>query len=296
MIFYSYVSLPDGIYTYTTLGQADINDDQCGTSTIEVDDFPETRGVFPHGQLTVQQKILQLIPGNHVTPAVLLLVKHVSCHCARFLAIIHVYLFKNGHVLRHWRCLKSSLQVQKPPGYRYQQAPFLCLKSFLEALGLPLSSSLCLLKILVITPKNRRQYCWCYIAKKSPNLRLTFEAPHVPYSSSADYSHTGFGYKKNCSCFGSCLARPSVHGLGSIVTRFRAGRVTRSTRLTFDSLGGLNLTSLESPRYAQRCAIFSGVMLQHSKALGVSWPWNAALVQSLPSQRQCRRWSRNMVS
>ena len=129
------------IYIHTTLGQADRNDHQCGTSTIEVDDFPETVG-FPHGQLTIQQKILQLIPSNHVTPAVLLLVKRVSCHCARFLAIIHVYLFKDGHVPRHWRFLKSSLQVQKPPGYRYQQAPFLCLKSFLEALGLPLSSSL----------------------------------------------------------------------------------------------------------------------------------------------------------
>lgn len=235
------------MYTYTTLGQADINDHQCGTSTIEVDDFPETVG-FPHGQLTLQQKILQLIPSNHVTQAVLLLVKRLSCHCARFLAIIHVYFFKDGHVLGHWRFIKSSLQVQKPPGYRYQQAPFLCLKSFLEALGLPLSSSLCLLKILVITPKKQRQYCWCYIAKKSSNLRLTFEAPDVPYSS-ADYSHTGFGYS-NCSCFGSCLACPSVHGLGSIVILFRAdGRFTRSTRLTFDSLG-LNLTSLESPRYA----------------------------------------------
>ena len=99
--------------------------------------------------------------------------------------------------------------------HSWRHLVFLCLRPF----GLS--------KILVITPKKQRQDCWCYIAKKSPNLRLTFEAPDVPYSS-ADYSHTGFGYS-NCSCFGSCLACPSVHGLGSIVTRFRADVNGRSS-------------------------------------------------------------------
>ena len=176
------------MYTYTTLGQADINDHQCGTSTIEVDDFPETVG-FPHGQLTLQQKILQLIPSNHVTQAVLLLVKRLSCHCARFLAIIHVYFFKDGHVLGHWRFIKSSLQVQKPPGYRYQQAPFLCLKSFLEALGLPLSSSLCLLKILVITPKKTATILLVLYSEEKPKSEVDFRGAWCAILISRLFSH-----------------------------------------------------------------------------------------------------------